>query len=43
MKKGGPSSKRYKFRQKHFSGLQWRLEYIFLSNSLQEFVSKMDI
>ena len=22
MNKGGPSSKRYKFRQKHFSGLQ---------------------
>lgn len=39
-----PSSQSYKFRQKHFSGLiRRRIDYIFLLNSLQEFVSKIDI
>lgn len=39
-----PTSQRYTFRNKHFLGLiQQRLDYIFLSNSHQEFVSQSDI
>lgn len=38
------SLQRYTFRRKYFSGLiQWRIGYIFLSNSLQEFISTIDI
>ena len=36
--------KRYTFRQKHFSGfIQRRLDYIFISNSLQESVLKTEV
>ena len=39
-----PKTKRYTFRQNHFSGfLQRRLDYIFVSNSLQESTKNVDI
>ena len=39
-----PSTQRYTFRQKHFPGfMQRRLDYIFISNSFQEFVNNTDI
>ena len=39
-----PKTKRYTFRQRHYSGyLQRRLDYIFISDSLQQSVIKTDI
>ena len=36
-----PNKKLFTFRQKHFTGIrQKRLDYIFVSNSLQELVKK---
>ena len=35
-----PKAKQYTFRQKHVSGfLQRRLDYFFISNNIQEFIS----
>ena len=35
---------RYTFRQNHYSGfVQWRLDYIFVSNYLQEYIKTTDI
>ena len=39
-----PKTKSCTFRQKHFSGvIQFRLDYIFISNSLQEIISNVNI
>ena len=39
-----PKAKQYTFRQKHVSGfLQRRLDYFFISNNIQEFISDTDI
>ena len=39
-----PKKKSFTFRQKHFSGIiQRRLDYLFISNSLQETISSVDI
>ena len=41
---GNPHKKLFTFRQKHFTGIiQQRLDYIFVSNSLQESVKKTEI
>ena len=37
-------NRKYTFRQKHLSGIiQRRLDYIFISQNLQEYVKKSDI
>ena len=39
-----PSSKRFTFRKNHFSGfIQRRLDYIFISNNMQEYAQNIDI
>ena len=39
-----PHKKLFTFQQKHFPGIiQWRLDYIFVSNSIQESVKKTEI
>ena len=39
-----PNSKAFTFRQRHFSGvLQRRLDYLFISNNLQESVKNVEI
>ena len=39
-----PSLKRYTFRKNHFSGfIQRRLDYIFISNNIQEYFKKVSI
>ena len=39
-----PKTKQFTFRQKHFSGvIQRRLDYLFISNSLQESIGKIEI
>ena len=39
-----PNTKRYTFRQNHFSGkIQRRLDYIFISKPLQEYIQTTDI
>ena len=39
-----PSSKRFTFRKNHFSGfIQRRLDYVFISNNMQEYAQNIDI
>ena len=39
---GNPKKRKYTFRQKHLSGIiQRRLDYIFISQNLQEYVKKV--
>ena len=39
-----PKKRKYTFREKHLSGIiQRRLDYIFISQNLQEYVTKSDV